>query len=87
MRVRIPCFPPTEVEVKMHPAMQALYKWMFWFYDDGVFIADPNWIFNPEEVLILNEHGTMYMPRGEKRLLKRMEKSGKYISLAQRMKE
>jgi hypothetical protein len=75
----------------MHPAMQDFYKWMLWFHDDGVFIADPNWTFNPDEVLILNEHGTVYMPRTKSTALNDRffngVKEGKFITLAQRMKQ
>jgi len=75
----------------MHPAMIDLYKWMFWFYDDGVSIADPDWTFNPDEVLILNEHGTMYMPKAKSTALTKRffdgVKEGKFTTLTQRMKE
>lgn len=47
----------------MRPVMKDFYKWMFWFYDDGVSIANPDWTFNPDEVYLLNEHGTFWMPR------------------------
>lgn len=73
----------------MRPVMEDFYKWMFWFYDDGVSIANPDWTFNPDEVYLMNAHGTFWMPKGKGRATEEITKllKAKYPTLKQLMEK